>query len=455
MQQIPCQYLKQKLTGDYLGRVKSDTDLQVSDTEVPGYHLRYSGKTGRKVLYLNYTLRLEGMRKERNLKLGVFPEISAADGRAEAIKTRGQVLGGIDPMYEREKRLREVMVEQDKRIPLKTIMEKYLEEHSKPLKKLGTSQREFQLARKYVIPMLGNIPIIDINVRHLEKLHLTIGETTQTQANHCIMFLSYFLNWCEKQEYRNLGTNPVRLIRKFKTKGRDRVLSDDEYQRVFEAMDLGRRANLLNPIGFDILTFIIFTGCRSSEAKKLTWDEVDFDNSILRLKDSKTGAKSIPVSSIALDIIKSVLPYKTSSTSPVFPNSNGRAFAESGLSKHWDFIREHAKLENANIHDLRHSFATTGSMTGENIAVIGKVLGHSTIATTSRYTHINNIKGIEVANNIAERIAKKAKLNKKPTAQKLMEMLDDDFEPELETRGRGRKGKSGRPTRKKADTAKK
>jgi hypothetical protein len=52
-------------------------------------------------------------------------------------------------------------------------------------------------------------------------MHLTIGEHMQVQANHCLMFLSYFLNWCEKQEYRTLGTNPVRLIRKFKTKGRE------------------------------------------------------------------------------------------------------------------------------------------------------------------------------------------------------------------------------------------
>lgn len=215
----------------------------------------------------------------------------------------------------------------------------------------------------------------------------------------------------------------------------------------------------MNPIGFDILSLIIFMSCRSSEAKHLTWDKVDFDNSILRLKDSKTGAKSIPVSSIALDIIRAALPNKTGSASPVFPNTNGKVFSDGGLAKHWDFIREHAKLENANIHDLHHSFATTGSMTGGNIAVIGKVLGHSTIATTSRYTHINNIKGIEVANNIAERIAKKAHLKKRPTAQKLMTMIEgDDAETEIETRGRGRKKKDetsapkkrGRPSKNKS-----
>jgi integrase len=328
MQATPCQYFKRKLTTDYIERVKADTDLQVSDTEVPGYHLRYATKTGGKVFYLHYILRLNGMKKERNLKLGVFPEIAAPDARAEAIKCRGQILDGVDPMFERRERLRKQMGEQDKKIPLKVLMEKYLEEHSKVFKKPQTSRKEFQIARKHIIPALGNIPIDEINVRNLEKMHQTIGETTKTQANHCLLMVSYFLNWCEKQEYRQINTNPVRLIRKFKTKGRDRVLSDDEYRRVFEAMDLGRRTNILNPVGFDILTFIIFTGCRSVEAKKLTWDEVDFDNSLLRLKDSKTGAKSVPIGRRALNILKAALRNKTSETSPVFPNTNGKAFSE-------------------------------------------------------------------------------------------------------------------------------
>ena len=242
--------------------------------------------------------------------------------------------------------------------------------------------------------------------------------------------MSFFLNWCEKQEYRSLNTNPVRHIRKFKLQGRDRVMSDDEYARFFDALDLGRRANLLNPVGFDVLAFIAFTGCRSAEAKKLTWDEVDLDNSILRLKDSKTGAKSIPIGRRALDIIKAAQRNKTDSRSPVFPSRIGHGFND--LYRHWKFITERAGLENLRIHDLRHSFATTGSMTGENMAVIGQVLGHSAIATTKRYTHINNVKGIEVSNNIADRIANKAKRAKAKAAK------DNPDAP----RGRGRPRKT-------------
>ena len=419
MIQPSSKYFKHKLSADYLGRIKSDIDLQISDTEVPGYHLRYSGRTGRKVLYLNYTLRFNGMRKERNLKLGMFPELSAPEARAKAIKCRGQILDGIDPMIERQERLRQTMAEQEKKIPIKIILEKYLEEHSRIFKKANTSQKEFQMARKHIVPHLGHIPINELNVRHLETMHLTIGEHYKAVANQCLMFVSYFLNWCEKHEYRGLNTNPVRQIRKFKLQGRDRVLSDDEYARFFAAIEEGRRMNLLNPIGFDILTFIALTGCRSSEAKELTWDEVDFDNSILRLKKSKTGAKSTPIGSWALDILKAALRNKKDANSPVFPNSSGRVFSE--LYNHWKFITGHAKLENATIHDLRHSFATTGSMTGENMAVLSKVLGYTTIATTQRYTHINNVKGVEVANKIADRIARKGKLVGSPSAKKLRE----------------------------------
>lgn len=451
MQQIPCKYFKNKLTKDYMAQLKADTDLQVSDTEVPGYHLRYSTKTGRKVLYLHYILRLDGARRERNLRLGSFPELSAPAARAEAIKYRGQIITGIDPMLERQESLRKAIGEQEKKIPLKIIMERYLEEHSKPLKKLRTSRKEFQLARKYVIPMLGNIPITELGIRHLEKFHTTIGETSQSQANHCIMLISYFLNWCEKQEYRTLNTNPVRRIRKFKLKGRDRVLSDAEYERFFIALDAGRRLNILNPVGFDILAFVALTGCRSGEVKKLTWDEVDFDNSILRLKDSKTGAKSVPVGEWALDILKAALRDKKDGSSPVFPNSRGRPFAD--LDSHWKFITDHAKLENLNIHDLRHSFATTGSMTGENVATIGQVLGHSTITTTARYMHNNNIKGVECANHISDKIARKGKLNISSAGRKLKKLsatkTDDAINSEPKKRGRPRKIKEDNPAPKK------
>ena len=401
-------YIKHKLTSDYLERIKSPTDLYVNDIEIPGYHLRYSALTGRKALYLQYALNIDGARISRNLKIGNYPELMGTEARAEAIKFRGQLINGIDPMIERRERLRQMMADSDKRILMKDIMEKYLA-HSKSIKKPQTYSKEQQMARKHLIPMLGHIPINEVNVRHLEQMHQEIGETAKAVANQCLMLMSYFLKWCERQEYRTLNTNPVKLIRKFKLQGRDRVYSDEEYARIVEAFSIGRKTNILNPIGFDVLELIIFTGCRNSEIRKLTWDEVDFDNSLLRLKKGKTGARSVPLARRAVEIIKSALQNKTANDAPVFPSATGNTMTDSALYKHWDFVRMHAKLENARIHDLRHSFATVASMNGENAMVIQKVMGHSTIATTQRYVHINNVAGIEAADNTAKKIIRKIK----------------------------------------------
>jgi hypothetical protein len=61
-------------------------------------------------------------------------------------------------------------------------------------------------------------------------------------------------------------------------------------------------------------------------------------------------------------------------------------------------------------------------MSGENVATIGQVLGHSTIQTTARYMHNNNIKGIEAANNISNKITHKGKLTISPMGRKLKKL---------------------------------
>ena len=51
-------------------------------------------------------------------------------------------------------------------------------------------------------------------------------------------------------------------------------------------------------------------------------------------------------------------------------------------------MRERAKLEDVRIHDLRHSFASRALALGESLSMIGKLLGHNKIDTTSRYAHL-------------------------------------------------------------------
>ena len=74
----------------------------------------------------------------------------------------------------------------------------------------------------------------------------------------------------------------------------------------------------------------------------------------------------------------------------------------------WDRIRTRAGLKDVRVHDLRHSYASGGLLVGEGLTMIGKLLGHNKVETTSRYAHLANDPLKAAANRIATRIAKVA-----------------------------------------------
>ena len=75
----------------------------------------------------------------------------------------------------------------------------------------------------------------------------------------------------------------------------------------------------------------------------------------------------------------------------------------------WRRIRARAGLDDARIHDLRHSFASRALALGESLPMIGKLLGHTQVQTTARYAHLANdtvkASGWRVGDNIGLLIA--------------------------------------------------
>ena len=61
-----------------------------------------------------------------------------------------------------------------------------------------------------------------------------------------------------------------------------------------------------NPYPSAAIQLLLLTGCRKSEILNLRWTDVDFDNSFLRLKDSKTGAKVVYLNNESLAVLQSL-----------------------------------------------------------------------------------------------------------------------------------------------------
>jgi integrase len=60
----------------------------------------------------------------------------------------------------------------------------------------------------------------------------------------------------------------------------------------------------------------------------------------------------------------------------------------SDLQLLWRRVRVRAGLKDLGIHDLRHTYASTAVASGQGLPMIGKLLGHTQVQTTSRYAHL-------------------------------------------------------------------
>ena len=133
----------------------------------------------------------------------------------------------------------------------------------------------------------------------------------------------------------------------------------------------------------------------------LKWDYVDPERQ-LRLPRSKTGQKSIYLTTPVADILQS-LPRVQGNPFVVVGEKPGAHLVN--LQKPWDRIRARAGLENVRLHDLRHSYASIGATGGLSLLFVGKLLGHKQASTTQRYAHFSEDPVRQAREQISEVIA--------------------------------------------------
>ena len=126
------------------------------------------------------------------------------------------------------------------------------------------------------------------------------------------------------------------------------------------------------------IRLLMLTGCRKNEIVKLKWKDVDIDAGEIRIPDGKTGARLVPLSSAAAEVL-SGLPRKAGRPWVILGTRSGRHLGD--LQPAWERIRERAVLDDVRIHDLRHSFASRALALGESLPMIGKLLGHTQVQT--------------------------------------------------------------------------
>jgi integrase len=153
---------------------------------------------------------------------------------------------------------------------------------------------------------------------------------------------------------------------------------------------------------------LLLTGARSSEIVGLRSEYVDLGRGLIRLPDSKTGAKVIVLPAPARQILAKLM-HERQGKGYLFPSRRAVKCAEAqpyaGLKGFWNAVRKAAALGDTRIHDLRHTHASVGVASGFSLLMVGKLLGHTQTSTTERYAHLADDPVRQAADFVGNRIA--------------------------------------------------
>lgn len=207
------------------------------------------------------------------------------------------------------------------------------------------------------------------HIRNFKQLRTDAGNSHGT-VNRYLALLKRMFNVAIEEEL--ITKNPVKPV-KFKSEQNtvvERILTDEEEQRLLEEC-----LDRLRPV----VVIALYTGMRQGELMNLKWRNVDLLAETVTVENTKGGkVRVIPLNGIVKAELMGLLERR---------NGDDKVFPFTSIRTAWENARRRAGLDDLRFHDLRHTFATRLVQSGANIVEIQKLLGHSTLLVTQRYTH--------------------------------------------------------------------
>ena len=340
------------------------------DSALKGFILE-ARSSGGKTFYLRYH---DSHNKLRQCKIGDAAAASYDKARQKAMRLRSEVELGGNPLKERQA-LRAV-----------PTLAEFIRETYVP--HIHLHRRNFQstlsFIKCHVLPRFGAKHLDEITTNMLAEAHqdLRTKGYALAHANKIPILLKIMFNLARKKGIPGSESNPADGVVLFNpNNAKERYLSAVETQRLHEALSRCGSAQFKS-----IVALLLLLGCRKRELLDARWEDVDLERRNWRIPMSKSGkARNIPISDRALEVFQALPRWK--GCPYVVPNPNTKQ-PFGNLYHPWDKVRREAGMPDLRMHDLRHTFASNLVNSGQSIYVVSKLLGHSQLKTTARYSHL-------------------------------------------------------------------
>ena len=380
-----------KLTARLARDTKAGTkDTILFDKDLPGFGLRIH-PSGRKVWIVQ--TRIEG--RSRRMVIAPYGEMSLARARRRARNMLQDIRTGANPA---DDLLRE------KRTPtVNAFAREYLRRCDPYWKPSGRKTVRIYLKAR-ILPTFGKVPVNRLGPEDVSEWFDAASRDKPGAANRAFEILRSMMFRAEEWGFRERGTNPCLGIRKNPRRNVARFLDRDELARLGKALDAHQDRW---PEAVAAVRLLALTGCRRGEVLDLRWRDVR-ENAIV-LPDSKTGPRSVPLGKAARAIVNA-LPGPRRKDAFLFPKNAGRR-SPYNIVECWHTVRADANLGRLRLHDLRHTAASHAVMSGENLPLVGKMLGHRRHETTAGYAHLADAHLLEAAEKLGKLIAEAMNLH--------------------------------------------
>ena len=180
-------------------------------------------------------------------------------------------------------------------------------------------------------------------------------------------------------------------------------LSIDETFILLEMPDVTTFAGLRDKA---IMELLYSSGLRVSELVETNENDIDLNLGIIKVMGKGKKERIVPIGSKAIEVLNNYLQSgerrrRLSPTSPlnlpVFLNQRGGRLTARSVARIINrYIEQCGLLKNISPHSLRHTFATHMLDAGADLRAIQELLGHVSLSTTQKYTHVSIDKLMEV-----------------------------------------------------------
>ncbi|OBQ46463.1 tyrosine-type recombinase/integrase [Halodesulfovibrio spirochaetisodalis] len=252
---------------------------------------------------------------------------------------------------------------------------------------------DIQVWEMHIAPYLAEKPLGSVKSIDILRLRSTIEakNLSPQSVHHVLGLLRRILRKAIQWE---LYPGPLPVFEMPRVKNdRTRFLTLDESEKLL--LELKRRSELWH----DISLFALSTGLRSGEIFNLFPEHINLSAKTVAVVDTKSDNRVVPLNNAALEVAKAYI--ARNSGSYLFTTIYGnkiqfagklyrRAVDACGLNNGIQDRRQRVVF-----HTLRHTFASWLVQGGTPLAVVSRLLGHSDIKMTMRYSHLAPLQGRE------------------------------------------------------------